>query len=187
MRFLDRRRDEANLIGISMGEQGIISRVLGLRAGSVFTFAVVFAGRGDRRRPDRRAHSQRNLAHRPDRSVNQGLRRRRQSRPPLALAAHPQHGLPPRDRQRRLPAAANLAPQRSAHPHARSSAPRPRHHHAVQDGNPEAPGPEPTRSPQKIGAVQHGRSRAGWQALRLQHRCRRRHSPARTPPASARR
>jgi 3-dehydroquinate dehydratase/shikimate dehydrogenase len=44
MRFLDRRRDEANLIGISMGEQGIISRVLGLRAGSVFTFASAHAG-----------------------------------------------------------------------------------------------------------------------------------------------
>ncbi len=39
MRFLDRRRDEANLIGIVMGDQGTISRVLGLRAGSVFTFA----------------------------------------------------------------------------------------------------------------------------------------------------
>jgi 3-dehydroquinate dehydratase/shikimate dehydrogenase len=44
MRFLDRRRDEANLIGISMGDQGIISRVLGLRAGSVFTFASAQAG-----------------------------------------------------------------------------------------------------------------------------------------------
>ncbi len=44
MRFLERRRDEANLIGISMGEQGTISRVLGLRAGSVFTFAAAHAG-----------------------------------------------------------------------------------------------------------------------------------------------
>ena len=44
MRFLDHRRDEANLIGISMGEQGIISRVLGLRSGSVFTFAAAHAG-----------------------------------------------------------------------------------------------------------------------------------------------
>lgn len=44
MRFLERRRDEANLIGISMGEQGTISRVLGLRAGSVFTFASAHAG-----------------------------------------------------------------------------------------------------------------------------------------------
>jgi 3-dehydroquinate dehydratase/shikimate dehydrogenase len=44
MRFLDRRRDEANLIGIVMGDQGTISRVLGLRAGSVFTFAAPQAG-----------------------------------------------------------------------------------------------------------------------------------------------
>jgi len=44
MRFLDRRRDEANIVGICMGEQGVISRVLGLRAGSVFTFAAAHAG-----------------------------------------------------------------------------------------------------------------------------------------------
>lgn len=44
MRFLERRRDEAELIGISMGEQGTISRVLGLRAGSVFTFASAQVG-----------------------------------------------------------------------------------------------------------------------------------------------
>jgi len=44
MRFLERRRDEAELIGISMGDQGTISRVLGLRAGSVFTFASAHAG-----------------------------------------------------------------------------------------------------------------------------------------------
>lgn len=44
MRFLERRRDEAELIGISMGEQGTISRVLGLRAGSVFTFASANVG-----------------------------------------------------------------------------------------------------------------------------------------------
>lgn len=44
MRFLERCRDEAELIGITMGEQGTISRVLGLRAGSVFTFASAHAG-----------------------------------------------------------------------------------------------------------------------------------------------
>ena len=44
MRFLDRRRDDANIIGISMGEQGTIGRVLGLRAGSVFTFASAHPG-----------------------------------------------------------------------------------------------------------------------------------------------
>jgi 3-dehydroquinate dehydratase/shikimate dehydrogenase len=41
MRFLEKNRDKHALIGLCMGEQGIISRVLGVRAGSVFTFAAV--------------------------------------------------------------------------------------------------------------------------------------------------
>jgi 3-dehydroquinate dehydratase/shikimate dehydrogenase len=38
MRFLEKHRDEHPLVGLCMGEQGIISRILGVRAGSVFTF-----------------------------------------------------------------------------------------------------------------------------------------------------
>jgi 3-dehydroquinate dehydratase / shikimate dehydrogenase len=44
LRFLERARDKANMVGICMGEQGIISRILGLRSGSVFTFASVASG-----------------------------------------------------------------------------------------------------------------------------------------------
>ena len=44
MRFLERTRDMASVVGICMGEQGNISRVLGLRAGSAFTFAAAHAG-----------------------------------------------------------------------------------------------------------------------------------------------
>ena len=44
MRFLERTRDLASVIGICMGDQGIISRVLGLRAGSSFTFAAAHVG-----------------------------------------------------------------------------------------------------------------------------------------------
>jgi len=46
MRFLERMEDHSNssIVGICMGEAGIISRVLGLRAGSVFTFAAANAG-----------------------------------------------------------------------------------------------------------------------------------------------
>jgi len=44
LRFLERDRDKANLVGICMGEQGIISRILGPRSGSVFTFASATAG-----------------------------------------------------------------------------------------------------------------------------------------------
>ena len=46
MRFLERVEDESNstVVGICMGESGIISRVLGLRAGSAFTFAAANEG-----------------------------------------------------------------------------------------------------------------------------------------------
>lgn len=44
MRFLERTRDQANVVGICMGEEGVISRVLGLRAGSAFTFASATVG-----------------------------------------------------------------------------------------------------------------------------------------------
>jgi 3-dehydroquinate dehydratase/shikimate dehydrogenase len=46
MRFLERMEDRANssIVGICMGEAGIISRVLGLRAGSAFTFAAANVG-----------------------------------------------------------------------------------------------------------------------------------------------
>lgn len=44
MRFMERTNDNANIIGICMGEAGIISRVLGLRAGSAFTFAAASQG-----------------------------------------------------------------------------------------------------------------------------------------------
>jgi 3-dehydroquinate dehydratase/shikimate dehydrogenase len=41
MKFLEQRNDRHSLVGLCMGEQGIISRVLGVRAGSIFTFAAV--------------------------------------------------------------------------------------------------------------------------------------------------
>jgi 3-dehydroquinate dehydratase / shikimate dehydrogenase len=41
IKFLAKESDKHSLIGICMGEQGIISRVLGVRAGSVFTFAAI--------------------------------------------------------------------------------------------------------------------------------------------------
>ncbi len=46
MRFLERVEDShnASVVGICMGEAGVISRILGLRAGSAFTFAAATAG-----------------------------------------------------------------------------------------------------------------------------------------------
>src|SRR6266852_3155604 len=49
IQFLGRESDNQSLIGMCMGEQGIISRVLGVRAGSVFTFAS--AGPGEETAP----------------------------------------------------------------------------------------------------------------------------------------
>jgi 3-dehydroquinate dehydratase / shikimate dehydrogenase len=43
MKFLQARSGEHSLVGLCMGEQGIISRILGVRAGSVFTFGAVNA------------------------------------------------------------------------------------------------------------------------------------------------
>ena len=44
MRFLEEQSSQHSLVGVCMGEQGIISRVIGVRAGSVFTFAAASAG-----------------------------------------------------------------------------------------------------------------------------------------------
>jgi 3-dehydroquinate dehydratase / shikimate dehydrogenase len=44
IKFLASEGDKHSLVGMCMGEQGIISRVLGVRAGSVFTFGSAGAG-----------------------------------------------------------------------------------------------------------------------------------------------
>ncbi|PYV59914.1 MAG: shikimate dehydrogenase [Acidobacteria bacterium] len=43
MKFLERHQDAHSLVGLCMGEQGIISRVLAARAGSAFTFGALSA------------------------------------------------------------------------------------------------------------------------------------------------
>ena len=42
--FLERMAEHTNIVGVCMGDAGIISRVLGVRAGSAFTFAAATAG-----------------------------------------------------------------------------------------------------------------------------------------------
>ena len=44
IRFLERMSDRTNIIGLCMGDAGVISRVLGVRAGSAFTFAAATQG-----------------------------------------------------------------------------------------------------------------------------------------------
>ncbi len=44
MRFLEKMSDHVPIVGICMGDAGVISRVLGLRAGGAFTFAAANSG-----------------------------------------------------------------------------------------------------------------------------------------------
>ncbi len=46
LRWIQDRSAEAQIVGIAMGEQGVVSRILGLRAGSAFTFASPPDGQG---------------------------------------------------------------------------------------------------------------------------------------------
>src|SRR5437879_11631542 len=40
MKFLEKKSDQRAMVGLCMGEQGIISRLLAVRAGSIFTFGA---------------------------------------------------------------------------------------------------------------------------------------------------
>jgi 3-dehydroquinate dehydratase/shikimate dehydrogenase len=44
IRFLEQMSDHSNIVGVCMGDAGIISRVLGLRSGGAFTFAAANTG-----------------------------------------------------------------------------------------------------------------------------------------------
>jgi 3-dehydroquinate dehydratase/shikimate dehydrogenase len=44
MKFLEAHSGKHEMVGLCMGEQGIISRVLGVRAGSIFTFGAAMRG-----------------------------------------------------------------------------------------------------------------------------------------------
>jgi 3-dehydroquinate dehydratase/shikimate dehydrogenase len=94
IQFLGREADNNSLIGMCMGEQGLISRVLGVRAGSIFTFASVRTGHcpgTPQRLPDRKR-----------RRRHPRLWRCRRSSLPLAFAGYHERGLPPRECKRRL-------------------------------------------------------------------------------------
>ena len=64
MKFLEANSGKHEMVGLCMGEQGIISRVLGVRAGSVFTFGA--ATRGEETAPGQVAGKRvaRHLSHR---------------------------------------------------------------------------------------------------------------------------
>ncbi len=152
MKFLEKNSDQHSLIGLCMGEQGIISRVLGVRAGSAFTFAAV--SEDEKTAPGQvdRAGTAQHLSHRTGRSRHPRLCRGWRSRGPLAFARNHERRLAPRDRERRLPRPARQNPKRPAGLRARNSHPRPLHHHALQGGHRLRTSTTPTPITEKIGA-----------------------------------
>ena len=122
MRFLERTRDQANVIGICMGDQGIISRILGLRAGSVFTFAAAHAG--EETGPGQISVRTLEETYRID-QLDAATKVYGVAGNPIKHSLSPlmmNTGFPPRDRQRRLPGPADGQTQRSAYTGARGAA-----------------------------------------------------------------
>ena len=62
LQLIEDRSLSAHVVGIAMGEEGLVSRVLGPRAGAAFTFACVFRRSGDRAGTGYRAHTARPLS-----------------------------------------------------------------------------------------------------------------------------
>ncbi len=91
MRFLDRRRDEANLIGIVDGRSGNDQPGAGTAGGQRVHVCGAAGGRGDGSGTDRRAYAARGVADRPDRRVDEGLWGGGESGAAFAVAADAQH------------------------------------------------------------------------------------------------
>jgi 3-dehydroquinate dehydratase/shikimate dehydrogenase len=121
MRFLEKMDDRTNssVVAICMGAPGIISRVLGLRAGSAFTFASASAG--EETAPGQIAARTLIEDYRVD-QVDAATK----------VYGVAEHRISPRDRQRRLPRAADQQGRRPFQARQRNSDPGPQHHHAAQ-------------------------------------------------------
>ena len=140
MKFLERQSEKHSLIGLSMGEQGIISRVLCVRAGSVFTFASAAAG--EETAPGQIAARTLRDTYRIDQvdAATKVYGVAGDTGGALALAAHAEHRVPPRERERRVPRAARHQADGPAGLRPRHSPARAQHHHALQRGDHPAPG-----------------------------------------------
>ena len=169
MKFLEKSGDRYSLVGLCMGEQGIISRLLGVRAGSVFTFAAVS--------PDEKTA--------PGQTTAQELRNTyRIEQMDAATRIYGVAGDPVAHSL--SPAIMNAALRRenvngvylALHAKtlkdllglcARYPNSRPLHHHAVQGSHPQVPR-QHRFSHDEDRCLQHRGTSAGWKTVRLQHR-----------------
>ena len=145
-------------LGFAWAKQGIISRVLGVRAGSVFTFGAAVKGEETAPGQVTGGRAARHLSHRDDGPGDTSLWRGGRSGVALAVAGNDERGLPARDRQRGLLGAACQEPEGSAGLRAGHSHPRPERHHAVQAGDAERAGEFRPADPADR-RLQHGGSR----------------------------
>ena len=170
MKFLQTHSDKHALIGLCMGEQGIISRVLSVRAGSVFTFGAVSAEL-------KTAPGQ--VSARDLRSIYR-IEQVDAATRVYGVAGDPiEHSLSPVIMNTALRrenvngvyvAAARQDAQGSDPLRARNPPARLERYHAVQAGDPGI-SRQHRCAHREDRSLQYGRARAGRQTFWLQHRC----------------
>ena len=175
MKFLEANSGKHEMVGLCMGEQGIISRVLGVRAGSIFTFGA--ATRGEETAPGQVLASELRDIYRID-MVDQATQ-------VYGVAGDPvSHSLSPVMMNAAFRRETVNAVYLALHAKSlkdllacvqRHSNSRPQHHHAVQAGHGGRAG-EFRSADQADRRLQHRSPRGRWQAVRLQHRRGRRSS-----------
>ena len=150
MKFLEKPMPTSDeMVGLCMGEQGIISRVLGVRAGSIFTFAALqFAD--EETAPGQVAEQASSAMSIASSIVDQATQVYGVAgdRFAFAFASNDECGIPPRERECGLPGAPR---QKLEGPLERACSEIPirglTRDHAVQTGNPGSALITRTRSP----------------------------------------
>ncbi len=139
-RFLEEHCSEYAMVGMCMGEQGMLSRILGIRAGGAFTFGSEAAGQGDGSGTADLSRAAGFLPHRADGVGDQGVRHR--GRPGFALdvALGDEYGLPAGERERGVSAAARQDAERPAGHGEGPAAGWDQRDHALQAGDCGTPG-----------------------------------------------
>ena len=130
MKFLEANSGRHEMVGLCMGEQGIISRVLGVRAGSIFTFGA--AKRGEETAPGQvlsmnyaTSTASTWIDQQPKSMAWRGIQSNIRSR------HDDECRVSPRIRECGLSGAARQEPERPAGLCPRHTDSRPQHHHAV--------------------------------------------------------
>ena len=167
MRFLEEASHNHKMVGICMGEQGINSRVLSLRAGSLFTFGSLSPG--EETAPGQvTAKALRDL-YRIE-NVDAATRVYGVAGDPIEHSLSPQmmNAAFRRENLNSVYLALHAKSLDDLMKCARDSHSRHEHHYAVQAGHHQAARQLRAALPES-GRLQYGHSFAGWQALRLQH------------------